>query len=338
MSLECLKICSENLPRLSTRVRVPAYSRTTLTSSIVHIGVGSFNRAHQAAYLDDLLHLTRIDKAAPQWAECGIGLLPVDERLATILCAQDFLYTLVERSAHGRQARIVGSICDFLHAPPNPQAAIERMAAEECRIVSMTITEGGYLVHPATGRLDDQHPDVLHDLQHPESPKTFLGFVTEALARRRDRGLAPFTVLSCDNLPGNGHTTQTFVSGFAEMKDPGLRAWIEANVAFPNSMVDRITPATTDVERALIGERFSIEDGWPVFTEPYRQWVLEDTFCNGRPPLDLVGVQFTSDVQPFEVMKVLLLNGSHFALSYPAALLGFEFVHDVIADDLLRSS
>ncbi len=336
MSEPKLKISSENLPKLAARVRVPAYNRAALEPSIVHIGVGGFNRAHQAAYLDELLHHIMSGTHTRPWAECGIGLLPGDKQLAEVLCTQDFLYTLVERSAHGRHARIIGSICDFIHAPANPEAAIEKLASPACRIVSMTITEGGYLVDTATGQLDAQHAEVQHDLASPTLPRTFLGYVTEALARRRARGLAPFTLMSCDNLQGNGHTTRSVVTAFAELKDPALRAWIEEHVAFPNSMVDRITPATSSAERALIEERFGIEDAWPVFTEPYMQWVLEDTFTNGRPQLELVGVQFTSDVTPFELMKVRLLNGSHFALAYPAAMLGFEFVHDVIADDAMR--
>jgi mannitol 2-dehydrogenase len=332
VKIPSLPLNTKNLPALATRLRVPQYDRRLLQPAIVHIGVGGFNRAHQALYLDDLLHRAETER----WGECGLGLLPADRQIQQVLRTQDFLYTAVERSAESLEARVVGSLCDMVFAPANSEAAIEKMASPECRIVSLTITEGSYLLDAVTGKFNEKHPDVLHDLANPRAPRTFLGYLTEALERRRTRGLPPFTVLSCDNLPGNGHVTRLVVTSFADRKHPALRRWIEENVTFPNSMVDRITPATTDADRELIRERFGLEDAWPVVAEPYRQWVLEDTFCNGRPAWELAGVQFTPDVTPFERMKVRLLNGSHFALAYPGALLGFEFVHEVLADDLLR--
>jgi mannitol 2-dehydrogenase len=242
----------------------------------------------------------------------------------------------VERSVKKVEARVVGSICDFVLAPGDPHEAIERMASPACRIVSLTITEASYLIDGVTGIFEDQHPHVLYDLANPTGPRTFLGYVTEALDRRRERGLPPFTVMSCDNLPENGKATRNVVTSFAEMRSPALRSWIEQNVAFPNSMVDRITPGTTDSDRRLLSERFGIEDQWPVVSEPYRQWVIEDSFCNGRPAWELAGAQFTTEVPLFEAVKLRLLNGSHFALAYLSALLGFEFVHDAMADDRMR--
>lgn len=329
---EKIKLCLENLNALSKLVPVPTYDLRTPKAGIVHIGVGGFNRAHQAVYLDDLLHLTDADG----WRECGIGLLPKDAQIEQVLRAQDFLYSAVERSSEGLKARIVGAICGFILAPSDPNQAIERMAAPDCRIVSLTITEASYLIDGVTGIFEDQHPHVLYDLANPEAPRSFLGYVTEALDRRRKRGLPPFTVMSCDNLPGNGNATRYVVTSFAEMKSPSLRSWVEQNVSFPNSMVDRITPATTASDRRLLSERFSIEDQWPVVFEPYRQWVIEDLFCSGRPAWELAGAQFTTEVSLFEAVKLRLLNGSHFAMAYLSALLGLEFVHDVMADDRMR--
>lgn len=327
-----LKLCLDNLGALATRVPVPAYNPKTLTRSVVHIGVGGFNRAHQAVYLDDVLHRAE----GETWGECGIGLLPSDARMEDVLRAQDFLYTAVEYSVEGVQARVVASICDFVLATSHPHQAIEVMASPECRIVGLTITEGSYLFDGVTGIFEDQHPHVLHDLANPAEPRSFLGYISEALDRRRRRGLAPFTVMSCDNLPENGHAAQYVVTSFAEMRSPALRSWIEQNVAFPNSMVDRITPATTNNDRRLLSERFGIEDQWPVVSERFRQWVIEDKFCNGRPPWELAGVQFTTDVRSFEAVKVRLLNGSHFAMAYLSSLIGYRFVHEVMADDRMR--
>ena len=253
-----------------------------------------------------------------------------------VLHAQDFLYTVVERSASGRQPRIVGSICNYVFAPELPEEAIARLASPECRIVSMTVTEAGYLIDHGSGSFEASHPDVRFDLEHPLTPRTFVGLLCIALDRRRQAGLPPFTVLSCDNLQGNGDAASTAVRSFAELRDPALRRWIEQNVAFPNSMVDRITPATTEVERKSIEERFCVRDGWPVFTEPYRQWVIEDQFCNGRPAWEHVGVLMTGNVEPFEAMKMRLLNGSHFAMAYMGAMQGFTYIHEILQDARMR--
>ena len=330
-------VCAENLALLSHSIQVPRYDRGALVPAVVHIGVGGFNRAHQAVYLDDLLSAPELQARTGDrtpWAECGVGLLPSDRRMNDVLHAQDFLYTVVERSATERNARVIGSICDYLFAPESPERAIAKMASADCRIVSMTITEAGYFMHH--GQFDETHADVRYDLANPGTPRTFLGLICAALDRRRLAGLPPFTVLSCDNLQENGDVAGTVLRSFAELANPKLARWIEANVTSPNSMVDRITPATTEAERKLIEERFAVRDGWPVITEPFRQWVVEDNFCNGRPAWEHVGVLMTGEVAPFEAMKMRLLNGTHFAMAYMGAMRRFEFIHEILEDPLMR--
>jgi mannitol 2-dehydrogenase len=213
---------------------------------------------------------------------------------------------------------------------------IEKIADPSTRIVSLTVTEGGYNIHHVTGEFDAANPDVAHDLEPGAVPRTTFGLITEALARRRDRGLPPLTVMSCDNLPGNGHLTQRVFTAFARLRDPELAAWVEREVRFPNSMVDRITPATTDADRAEVRERFGIDDAWPVVCEPFTQWALEDAFAVGRPPYEDVGVQVVPDVAPYELMKLRLLNASHQGIAYFGHLAGYELVHDAAQDPLFR--
>ena len=327
-----IRLCNADLAALAPHIVVPAYQRGASSREIVHIGVGGFNRAHMAVYLDDLLPRNDTDR----WTECGLGLLPGDSRMRDALLGQDCLYTLVERSGEGQRARVIGSINHYVYAPDSAQAAIERMASPACGIVSLTITEGGYLIDGGSSRFNANHPDVLSDLAHPDVPKTFAGYLAEALNRRRLRGQPPFTVMSCDNIQKNGDVAKSALLAFAEMRDSGLRRWIEDNVAFPNSMVDRITPTTTELDRAMVRDTFGVEDSWPVMAEPFRQWVLEDQFCDSRPPWELVGVQLAEDVTPFEITKMRLLNGGHLAVGYLAALLGYEFVHEAVADPLIR--
>lgn len=327
---QAIKLAQSNLSQMTSEVRVPQYDRSVLSQHIVHIGVGGFHRAHQAVYLDDLLSTSD----AERWGECGMGLLPGDERMRDVLREQDFLYTLVERSAEKQTARVIGSIVDYIWAPADREAALERLAAPKTRIVSLTITEGGYFLDEGTGAFTASHPDIQHDVQHPNEPVTSLGFIAEALQRRRDRGLPAFTVMSCDNLQGNGHVIQRVLLEFAGMRDPSLQQWIADNVAFPNSMVDRITPATKPGDLSFLKERFGIEDGWPVVTEPFLQWVIEDTFRNGRPHWERFGAQMVTDVAPYELMKMRLLNGSHLAMAYLGALAGYALVHEVMQDAL----
>jgi mannitol 2-dehydrogenase len=322
-----------SLPSVPARVAVPTYDRSQVRTGIVHLGVGGFHRAHQAMYVDRLL-----EKGEGQdWGICGVGVLPVDRRMAEVMAAQDCLYTLVVKDADGTwDARVIGSITEYLLAPDDPEAVVEKMAAESTRIVSLTVTEGGYNIDPVTGQFDPAAQDVVDDLKPGAALATSFGLVTEALARRRDRGLAPFTVVSCDNIQHNGDVARRSFAAFATLRDHELGAWVEREVPFPNSMVDRITPATTDEDRAEVARRFGVEDGWPVVCEPFTQWVLEDRFSLGRPPLEDAGVQLVDDVEPYERMKLRLLNASHQALAYLGHLAGYRLVHDAAQDPLFR--
>ncbi len=328
-----IRLNNANLRNLRSEVAKPAYDRSQLRQHTAHMGIGGFHRAHQAVYLDDLLALQDMER----WGECGLGVLRSDDRMRDALRGQDCLYTVVERSVGGQAARVIGSLVDYIYAPEDCEAAIERMAAAETRIVSLTITEGGYFIDEATGEFLSGHPDIQHDLQNPREPVSSMGLLAEALDRRRTRGLPPFTVMSCDNLQGNGHVVQKVLLAFTGLCNPALQQWIADNVAFPNSMVDRITPATTPADIASVSDRFGLDDAWPVVTEPFRQWVIEDTFCNGRPQWERVGAQLISDVAPYEIMKMRLLNGSHLAMAYLGALNGFTYVHEIMDDPLFRS-
>jgi len=287
---------------LSASVPHPAYDRSQVTTGVVHFGVGGFHRAHQAMYHDRLMNKGK----ALDWGICGVGVMPSDQRMKEALDAQDGLYTLVVKHPDGTyDARVIGAITEYLFAPEDPEAVIEKLAAESTRIVSLTVTEGGY-----------------------DPGGAVFGYIVDALARRRERGIEPFTVMSCDNLQGNGQLTRRVVEE---------RAGYElVDVSFPNSMVDRITPVTTDDDRAALRERFGIEDRWPVVCEPFTQWVLEDAFTLGRPPYEDAGVQVVEDVEPYELMKLRLLNASHQALCYFAYLDGYRLVHEAAQDPLYR--
>jgi mannitol 2-dehydrogenase len=328
-----VQLDQRSLASIPAGVAVPTYDRSTVRTGIVHLGVGGFHRAHQAMYLDGLLEQGK----AQDWGICGVGVLPGDRRMAEVMAAQDCLYTLVVKHTDGTwDARVIGSIVEYLLAPDDPEAVVEKLAAESTRIVSLTVTEGGYAIDPVTGQFDAADRGVVHDLQPGSAPTTSFGFVTEALVRRRDRGLPPFTVLSCDNIQHNGDVARRSFSSFAALRDPELGAWVEREVVFPNCMVDRITPATTDDDRAEVASRFGIEDGWPVVCEPFTQWVLEDRFPLGRPPLEDVGVQVVADVEPYEMMKLRLLNSGHQALAYLGHLAGHRLVHDAAQDPLFQ--
>ncbi|MEM7408097.1 MAG: mannitol dehydrogenase family protein [Pseudomonadota bacterium] len=325
---------ADTLSRMNLRIRTPGYDRASVREGIVHIGVGGFFRAHQAVYLDDLLHAGDDDM---HWGYCGVGLLAHDARIAEVLSAQNCLYTLVERSAEGDHLRVIGSLLNHLHAPADPEAVLEKLASPSTRIVSMTITEGGYYVNEGTGEFNGAHPDVVHDLAHPSTPKCSFGYLAEALDRRKRRGLKPFTLMSCDNVQHNGDVARRMLHAFLEQRDRSLADWLGEHGAFPNSMVDRITPATTDEHRALLANEFGVADGWPVVTEPFLQWVVEDSFPGGRPAWERVGVQMTRDVVPYEKMKMRLLNASHQAMCYIGMLLGYEFAHQTMADEGIRT-
>ena len=323
----------------------PDYNRAAITTGIVHIGVGGFHRSHQAAYIDGLMRRhSRPDtpegngSGAPEdncldWGICGVGLLPGDARMRDALAGQNHLYTLVLKHPGGRsEPTIIGSLHNYLFAPDDPETVLSLMSAPTTRIVSLTITENGYNVDEATGKFRTKAPGAVHDAERPEEPTTAFGYIVEALRRRREAGIVPFTVLSCDNLPDNGKVARTAVVSQAAMRDPELADWIDGNVAFPSCMVDRITPRTTQTDVEDVHRRLGLEDSWPVVCEPFAQWVLEDDFPAGRPPLEEVGVQMVDDVAPYELMKLRLLNASHQGLAHWGRLLGIEYAHDAAAD------
>lgn len=314
-------LSAATLASLGPRVAVPTYDRHRLVGSIVHVGVGNFVRAHLASYIDELARSGTTD-----WGIVGVGLRPHDRAVATALGAQDHLYTLVQRAADVTDLRVIGSLLDHL-AGAGPGSTRARLAARETRLISLTITEAGYPVD-GEGRFVAGSEQAGADAA--------ISTIVHGLRARRDGGRGPVTVLSCDNVVGNGDVARAAVVGVAEGLDPGLAGWIERNVAFPNSMVDRITPATTDADRGWLAATYGLDDRWPVMTEPFRQWVLEDTFAAGRPPLEHLGVLLTSDVRPYERMKLRLLNAAHSCLAYPAALLGYDRVDLAMADPLLE--
>ncbi len=309
-----------------TKAATPRYDRSALSPGIVHFGVGNFHRAHQAVYLDSLFNKGRDHDFAIR----GAGVMPGDERLRNALAGQDYLTTVVEQSAEESSARVTGAMTDFL--PVADVGAITAGLADPAiRIVSLTVTEGGYFLD-ADGAFDAAAPAIVADAAAPQTPKTVFGLIAAALARRRATGIAPFTVMSCDNIPHNGVVARSAVAGLARLSDVALAEYIENEVAFPNGMVDRITPATGERERRLTAELFDIADAWPVFCEDFAQWVLEDNFPTGRPAFAEVGVEFVSDVAPYEAMKIRILNGGHAIIAYPAGLLGIEFVHEAMQD------
>ena len=326
------KLSAATLPSLPAKVARPRYDRHKLKAGILHFGIGNFHRAHQAVYLDELLNAGRDH----DWAIVGAGVLPSDVVARARLKEQDFLTTVVEQDSGHMEARVTGGMIDYL-TPGETAAILEKLADPAIRIVSLTITEGGYYIDPASGKFNPEHPDMAADAKNIASPKTVFGLMLAGLMRRRKAGTPPFTVMSCDNIPHNGHVTKDAVAGLAALVDPALAAWVEDNVAFPNGMVDRITPATTDRERQVLKDQFEMEDNWPVFCEPFRQWVLEDNFPTGRPGFETVGVQFVDDVSPFELMKIRILNGGHAVIAYPAGLMDIHFVHEAMEEPLVRA-
>ncbi|MBR7744923.1 mannitol dehydrogenase family protein [Phycicoccus sp. BSK3Z-2] len=316
-----------------TSVSHPGYDRTAASVGIVHFGVGNFHRSHQAMYLDRLMEAG----SGLDWGICGVGVLPQDAAMRDVMRAQDGLYTLVVRHPDGSlEPRVVGSVLEYLFGPEDADAVYARLLDPQVRIVSLTVTEGGYIRNAGTGEFDASDPAVAHDVAHLDAPRTAFAFVVEGLRRRREAGLPPFTVLSCDNLQGNGDVCRSTVVGLAREVDADLADWIASEVSFPNCMVDRITPATTDDDRAVVADEFGIEDRWPVPAEPFTQWIVEDDFPLGRPELERVDVQFVDDVTPYELMKLRLLNATHQALAYTGAPLGYRLVHLAMEDDRVR--
>ncbi len=320
-----------NLMQLPESLARPTYDRRQLASPIVHIGVGGFHRSHEAFYTDALMNADN----TLQWGICGVGLREADRKMRDLLKAQDFLYTLIVRYPDGRvENRVIGSLVDFMLSVDDPMAVIDKMAVAETRIVSLTITEGGYNFDPATGEFNLDNPDIQHDLAKPKSPRLVFGYLTAALKKRRDGGIPPFTVQSCDNIQHNGDMARKMLLAFAEQQDPELAAWIGDNVAFPNAMVDRITPATTPADCEYLKSEVGIEDAWPVTCEPFCQWVIEDNFSLGRPEWERVGAQFVTDVTPYEKMKIRLLNAGHSVLGLLGSIHGHRTIDGTMADPL----
>jgi len=325
------RLSNRLLSGLPADIARPAYDRATLTPGIVHLGLGAFHRAHMAAYIDDLLG----GDPAALWGIIGVSLKRPDTRDA--LGPQDGLYTLVLNGAGGSEYRVIGSIMDVLVAGEDPKRLVDLMASEAVRIVSLTVTEKGYCHDPATGRLDETHPDIIADLANPDAPVSAPGFIVAALARRKAAGLKPFTVLSCDNLPENGKTARTIICALAGLRDRELGVWIEREGAFPATMVDRIVPATTDADRARVAKALGVADAWPVMAEPFTQWVIEDNFPLGRPDFAAAGAQMVEHVAPYENMKLRMLNGCHSSLAYLGYLAGYETVAEAMGNPDMAS-
>lgn len=340
-----IRLNTKNLPAISKiaqqnqqlTTELPTYNRTNIKEGIVHLGVGGFHRAHLGVYQDDLME----NHGVTDWAICGVGLQPFDAAMRDALVPQDGLFTLIERSAAGSRARVIGSITSYLFAPDSPQTVISKMAHDDTRIVSMTITESGYFYNENTHQLEADHPDIVADLKGDlEVPRTTYGYLYASLQKRFDAGKLPYTVLSCDNMQGNGTITGNMLKSFAKFRSPKIADWIAEHGAFPNSMVDRITPRTTDADKQSLEQTFGVQDSWPVVTEPFKQWVVEDKFALGRPAFEKVGVQVVKnkhEVEEFEAHKLRLLNASHTAMAYMAYLGGFEYVHEVIENPVFNS-
>ncbi len=324
----------KNLNPITNRITCPTYDRNKIKLGMVHIGVGGFHRSHQALYTHKLLEKFNVS----EWGICGIGLREGDRKIHDVLKKQNGLYTLIVKHPDGKiVSEIIGSINDFLLAVDNPNAVIDRMADPTTKIVSLTITEGGYNFNPSTGEFDFENPDIQQELKHPDSPKTVYGYLTASLKKRRDAGLPAFTIMSCDNIQHNGDVAREMVLSFAKKQDALLAKWIEKEVCFPNSMVDRITPVTTQSDINYLAKTYAIQDEWPVTCEPFIQWVIEDNFSNGRPEFEKVGVQFVPDVKPYEKMKLRLLNAGHSVLGILGAIHGHKTINACMEDKIFVS-
>ncbi len=314
-----------SLGSLDSEVGLPRYQRDSLSPGIVHFGPGNFHRVHQAVYLDALMNTGQ----ALDWGLIGVSVMPGDEDLRGKLLAQDWLTTVVAQSAGSKDARVTGPMLDY-RPVADSTAILIALTDPRIRIVSLTVTEGGYFIDAETGGFNEQDQAIQEDRNHPQHPATVFGLIVRALAVRRANGHGPFTVMSCDNLPHNGVIARNAVLGMARLIDLDLAQWIEQSVSFPSGMVDRIAPATGERERQLVRTEYGIADEAPVYCEDYLQWVLEDNFVAGRPPLEQVGVQFVDDVTPYETMKVRILNGGHALIAYAAGLMDIEFASDAM--------
>ncbi len=332
--MSLIQLNQKNITSIASQLACPKYERNAVKTGIIHIGVGGFHRSHQAYYIHQLLR----DTQNSDWGICGIGLRQGDKGIADVLKEQDCLYTLITQHPDGKETcEIIGSIVDYIFAIETPNRAIDKMAHRDTKIVSLTITEGGYNFNPSTGEFDFDNPDIQHDIQHPKEPKTVFGFLTAALKKRRDKGLIAFTILSCDNIQHNGDVARKMLLSFVQKQDPTLFSWIENEVRFPNSMVDRITPSTPKSSIELLKNKYHLKDSWPIVCEPYIQWVIEDNFSNERPLLEKLGVQFVPDVTPYEKMKIRLLNAGHSVLGIPGSVHGHSTINACMEDKVFAS-
>lgn len=325
---------TETIAQAAAGVSVPNYNRTELKTGIVHFGVGGFHRAHMAMAIDRLLN----QGLAKDWAICGVGLLENDKKMRDVMQEQDCLYTLVLKHPDGRrESSIIGSIVEYIFAPDNPQRLLDKLTNPDTKIVSLTITEGGYNFDSETGEFNSNNPIVVAELKQGAELKTAFGFIVEALRIRRSNGTAPFTIQSCDNIQANGDVARKMFTAYAQLVDEEFSNWMSANVSFPNSMVDRITPVTAMEDIAEVAQLTALNDKWPVVAEPFFQWVIDDEFTLGRPPLEQADVQMVHDVMPYELMKLRLLNASHQGLTYFGYLTGYRYAHEATGDPAIAT-
>ncbi len=329
-----IQLNQKNTQQIAKQIPCPSYDRQALKTGIVHIGVGGFHRSHQANYINQLLtQYNTLD-----WGICGIGLREADRNMYNVLKKQNGLYTLTIQHPDGSMnSEVIGSIKEMLLAVDTPNLVIEKMAHPDTKIVSLTITEGGYNFNPQTGSFNFENEVIQYELLHPDKPKTVFGYLTAAIRRRMANGLPPFSILSCDNIPHNGTVARQMLLAFAQKQDIELAEWIEKEVAFPNTMVDRITPVTNSSDIKYLQDTYQLNDEWPVTCEPFIQWVIEDNFSNGRPPLEKLGVQFVPNVVPYEKMKIRLLNAGHSVLGIPGAIHGYPTINDCMNDPVFAT-
>lgn len=332
--MKYIQLSQANIPQIAQQLPCPSYDRTAIKTGIVHIGVGGFHRAHQAYYLHQLLSKYNL----LDWGVCGVGIREADRKMYETLKKQNGLYTLIVQHPNGStNSEVIGSLQEMLLAVDTPELVLAKMAHPNTKIVSLTITEGGYNFSPITGDFNFENANIQYDLQHPETPKTIFGFLTAALRKRRDNALPAFTILSCDNIQHNGAVARKMLLAFAQKQDIKLAKWIAAKVTFPNTMVDRITPVTTSTAINYLQNTYGLKDEWPVICEPFIQWVIEDKFANGRPPLERLGVQFVPDVSPYEKMKIRLLNAGHSVLGIPGAIHGHSTINACMEDSVFAT-
>ena len=327
----CVTLSRRSIPALPPGISAPAYDPAAVSAGIVHLGLGGFHRAHMARYTHELMEL---DPAALRWGILGVGLLPGDRRMTDSLAPQDGLYTLIEREGAVERVRLIGSLAGLIFAGETTTELLAALDQPAVRIVSLTVTENGYCLDPATKRLNPTHEMVRGDCATPERPCSAIGVITAALRRRRQAGVDPFTVLSCDNIQSNGAVLRRAVLDLAILQNQATEFadWIADTVSFPSTMVDRITPVTTAADIERLASQHGLADRWPVVCETFTQWVIEDRFPAGRPAWERVGAQFVDDVEPYEFMKLRLLNASHLAVSGLGRLAGYDTISEAMAD------